>query len=299
MTKPNYYLNIKDLSRDVQRLGSYYFNYGEFADIWKASWGGNQARVSIVAVKALRGVGNNQARKNEITKSLLDIFHVWNYLTMLGHPNIVPFYGFTMDISSGHLPSIVIPLYQNGNALSYIEAHPKADKLRLIMDIACALDYLHNLPTAIVHGDLKASNVLVTDDGRACLTDIGLASIVSQEDFTSAKIAGNCRWSPPEVLDPPMTEEGAMLESPPTPAGDVYSWGMTALEIFTGQHPFSHRRNDAAVIFDVLKGLRPHRPAVPEVTEGLWNIWTDCWVTEPKQRPTMDSVLAELGVCLP
>lgn len=75
------------------------------------------------------------------------------------------------------------------------------------------------------------SNVLIDDDGHALISDIGIYTVVSQSDFTTANIAGSCRWTAPEVLDPPEEDEEKTLSAVLTRKTDVYAFGMTVLEV--------------------------------------------------------------------
>lgn len=110
---------------------------------------------------------------------------------------------------------------------------------------------MHTREIPVIHGNLKAvsfehtilqiqlviahvysqSNVLIEDDGRALISDIGIYTVVSQSDFTTANIAGSCRWTAPEVLDPPEEDEEKPLSAVLTRETDVYAYGMTVLEV--------------------------------------------------------------------
>jgi len=118
--------------------------------------------------------------------------------------------------------------------------------------------------------------------------DCGLSNIVSRgADFTTAGICGPCRWMSPEVLDPPDdlsdVEEYRCLF---TPASDVYSFGMTVLEVVTGAIPFVHRRYDTVVILDVIRGVLPQRPGPEVMSEDLWKLLQNCWQRVPERRPS-------------
>ena len=69
--------------------------------------------------------------------------------------------------------------------------------------------------------------------------------------------------------------------------------------MFTRKQPFSHKRNDAAVIFEAIAGGRPHRPSyeeAPQLTDDIWNIIEQCWAHEAELRPTAATVVYWLEV---
>jgi len=137
----------------------------------------------------------------------------------------------------------------------------------------------------------------MSPEGTPLLMDGGLSLIVSHGDFTVAGLCGKCRWMAPEVLDPTddIIENG---ESPYSFASDIYSLGMTILEITTGNLPFSNCRYDTVVIFDVITGIRPQRPDDPLLSESVWNIIKACWEINPENRPLASFVEAWLKVAL-
>jgi len=88
----------------------------------------------------------------------------------------------------------------------------------------------------MVHGDLKGANILIDDQGRACLSDFGLATVVYDKDtvnlMTTGSIAhGSTRWMAPELLSP---EENGLLRSRPSRRSDIYSLSMVMWEVRTG-----------------------------------------------------------------
>jgi len=121
--------------------------------------------------------------------------------------------------------------------------------------------------------------------------DAGLSQVISRADFTTASPCGPCRWMAPEILDLSderdyeITDFDTAAKEIFTELSDVYSLGMTILEVITGKVPFHHRRYDTVVIVDVIRGIRPPRPANGLWSDGLWDMLGSCWEELPAKRP--------------
>ncbi|KAG8770260.1 hypothetical protein FRC12_004407 [Ceratobasidium sp. 428] len=186
---------------------------------------------------------------------------------------------------------MVSPWEKNGNIKGYLRLNPTADPCQISAQVAEGLSYLHQV--GVVHGDLKAENILASEDGTPMLADFG-CSVLTREwtlPITSSTPAhGTTRWAAPEIL------KGETVSSS---TADVYALGMTILEMMTGELPWSEHPNVAAVVTAViLKEARPRRPleVIPNSRQGneLWGLLGRCWISEPTNRPTA----AEVGIVM-
>uniref|UniRef100_J3N264 Receptor kinase-like protein Xa21 n=2 Tax=Oryza brachyantha TaxID=4533 RepID=J3N264_ORYBR len=119
-------------------------------------------------------------------------------------------------------------------------------RLNISADIGAALDYLHNCcQPRIVHCDLKPSNILLGDNMVARVGDFGLAKILTDPEGeqlinskSSVGIMGTIGYVAPEY------GEGGQI----SPNGDVYSFGILLLEMFTGKAPTHEMFSDGLTL---------------------------------------------------
>ena len=113
------------------------------------------------------------------------------------------------------------------------------------------------------------ANVLINNDGQACISDFSLLSVASdQQTFLSTSIEGGTTpWMSPELLDP---ESFGLKKSRPTRESDCYALAMVIYEVLSGRTPFSPSK---APLLKILRGIRPERP---QGVQGAWftdDIW--------------------------
>ncbi|KAL4072062.1 kinase-like domain-containing protein, partial [Scleroderma citrinum] len=216
--------------------------------------------------------------------------HAWSKLR---HKNVLPLLGITTEFP--HTISFVSAWMAKGNAHDYVQdkaVDPRPLVRCRIEGIARGLQYLHERkPGSIFHGDLKGSNVLISSEGRALLTDFGLSRVVNSSlKMTADKICGGTlNWMAPEILD------GKEVSA----EGDVWAFGMTALELFTGKVPYHDRREYLAVLCAITRGP-PTRPSEDEtfsrLTDNWWEMCSSCWNRQPFLRPPMSHVVKSISL---
>lgn len=122
--------------------------------------------------------------------------------------------------------------------------------LEIARDLCQGLIAIHS--EGILHRDLKPANVMIDENGRAKITDFGLA-IAREIVFRSAKTSGTPHYMAPELLSG---------KGKPTFQSDIYSLGAILYEMFTGQSVHDARSK---------RGLGPDHPPVPpsEILKSL------------------------------
>ncbi|KAF8839143.1 kinase-like protein [Paxillus ammoniavirescens] len=200
----------------------------------------------------------------------------------------------------GRFPAMVCPWLENGSMTSYL-ARPDSsltttERLSLVSDVAVGLQYLHS--RSVVHGDLSGSNVLINGNGRACISDFGLSTLLTQlggSTFaTSHQPPGTLRWTAPELLE--LSEPDGEDELPqiiPSPRSDVYSFGRIMLQILTGKVPYHYWTREAQVMNAISRGVIPQRPRQELVTDRQWLFMQRCWtpVDAGELRPCVDEIV--------
>jgi eukaryotic-like serine/threonine-protein kinase len=180
---------------------------------------------------------------------------------------------------------IVMPLYPQGSLADAIRRDgpmPLPTVVRVAAELAQALDALH--ARAVVHRDVKPSNVMLGDDG-AMLADFGLARGPNSTQLTrEGQLVGSAHYLAPELI------EGHAA----SPASDIYAFGCLLYECVTGAPPFTGRADAElgyAHLVDSPPDPRSRRSGLPdEVAEALL-----CALEKnARERPTSATALARM-----
>ncbi|KAF9529086.1 hypothetical protein CPB83DRAFT_812894 [Crepidotus variabilis] len=160
-----------------------------------------------------------------------------------------------------------------------------SDVYRMMQEVARGMEYIHS--KGVLHGDLKASNVLVDNNYRCVISDFGQSELKTEvcRLTGSSMKTGTLRWKAPELL-----EGSGML----TPFTDIYAYGIVCIEILTmGEIPWGVAPDDD-IRHNVLEMDR--RPLIPvDFTSPLLHeLIQACWDREPLRRMPFREVVTRL-----
>jgi serine/threonine protein kinase len=175
-----------------------------------------------VAIKRLHGEGSDEDVRRFRREARLG--------ASLSHPNLVTIF----DTISGGDGVLIVMEYVRGRPLSdLIGPYGMAPGrlLEILRPVASALDYAHE--HGVVHRDVKPANILIAEDRRVKLVDLGTATAGHLTQITAEnEVMGTLAYIAPERL---------AGESVGEPAADVYSLAVVAFEALTGGKPYSAR----------------------------------------------------------
>ncbi|GLT57106.1 hypothetical protein SLA2020_301000 [Shorea laevis] len=291
---------------------------GSFGSVYKGIMGENGM---LVAVKVLnlkqKGASKSfvaecEAMRNIRHRNLIKVLTVCS----------------SIDFKGVDFKAIVYEFMQNGNLDEWLHSNEVQvgvqnfsfiKRLNVVIEVAHAIEYLHyHCQPAIVHGDLKPSNILLDHEMGAHVGDFGLARfLISSKKTSSLGTIGTIGYVAPEYG---MGEKASM-------AGDVFSFGILLLEMITGKRPtdaifkdglnlhqfaklalpervmdivdpslLQELRSTDENVGDARRNRRERRVSIKEILITFARIGVLCSMDSPNDRMEMKDVVAELCI---
>ncbi|CAL5189992.1 unnamed protein product [Lathyrus oleraceus] len=250
---------------------------------------------AVIAVKRL-----NQDGLQGHSEWLTEI----NYLGQLHHPNLVKLIGYCLEDEHRLLVYEFLTKGSLDNHLfrraSYFQPLSWTIRMKVALDAAKGLAYLHSDEAKVIYRDFKTANILLDSSYNAKLSDFGLAKDgpAGDKSHVSTRVMGTYGYAAPEY----------MATGHLTKKSDVYSFGVVLLEIMSGKRALDNNRpsgehnliewakpylNSKRRIFQVMDARIEGQYTVRQAMK-VANLAIQCLSVEPRFRPKMDEVVIAL-----
>ena len=244
---------------DLREIG-----HGSFGAVYYARKV-NCAR-EVVAIKKMSFTGKQSAEKWQ------DIIKEVKFLTALKHKNCIEYKGCYLKDQTAWL----VMEYCLGSASDIVEVHKKPlqenEIAAICDDTLCGLEYLHS--KHLIHRDVKAGNILLTENGTVKLADFGAASMISPAN----SFVGTPYWMAPEVIL-------AMDEGQYDGKVDVWSLGITCIELAERKPPYFNM-NAMSALYHIAQNEPPSLSTVNEWSIEFRQFVDLCLRKNSYERPT-------------
>jgi serine/threonine-protein kinase len=199
----------------------------------------------------------------------------------LSHPSVITIHDMGIEEST-QTPYLVMELVE-GQSLEKLIGKgsiPFPSACEYAAHVAVALSVAHR--RAVIHGDVKPANILLTSENRVKLTDFGMARLAAHQNADFAIRGTPAYWCPEQIL-------GRAQDA----RSDLFSLGVVLYEMLTGFNPFN--ADSIPTLCNKILSASPLPPSHsnPSIPAALDAIVTSCLVKEPQVRVTSAEALAD------
>ncbi|XP_014500547.1 LRR receptor-like serine/threonine-protein kinase IOS1 [Vigna radiata var. radiata] len=282
------YYDVLQITNNLNRI----IGKGGFGTVYLGFIDETPVAVKMLSPSAVHGYQQFQAE----VKLLIRVHHK-NLISLIGYCNEGTNKGLIYEyMAKGNLREHLSGKHNESPFLSW------KDRLRVAVDAAVGLEYLHNgCKSPIIHRDVKSSNILLDEHFQAKLSDFGLSKVFPEDgrSHVSTIVAGTLGY-----LDPHYHSSNRLTQK-----SDVYSFGVVLLEIITNQSVMAGNE-ETGHISERVNSMIPKgdiRAIVDSSLEGNFDIksaWKAvkialvCVSPNPNERPMMNVVVSELQEAL-
>lgn len=236
---------------------------GNFGDVYKAV---EKSTKRIVAIKVV----NLEETDDDIEILVQEI----SFLSQLRSKYITNYYDtYVRDVSMW----IVMEYCGGGSCADLLKCHKKFNEETvsfIIRETLKGLEYLHKEKK--VHRDIKAANILLTEDGQVKLADFGVSGQITLTKVKRDTFVGTPFWMAPEVISRHSNGYNERV--------DIWSLGITTIELVTGSPPYANLE-PMKVLFQIPKNPAPILIG-SNYSEEIKEFVKFCLVKNPKHRPS-------------
>uniref|UniRef100_A0A3P8Z0V3 non-specific serine/threonine protein kinase n=1 Tax=Esox lucius TaxID=8010 RepID=A0A3P8Z0V3_ESOLU len=253
---------------------------GTYGKVYRVN---NRKNGSQAAVKVLDPI-------NDVDEEIEAEYNILRSLS--NHPNVVKFYGMfykSDDLSGGQL-WLVLELCNGGSVTELIKGLLMRGQRLLEPVIAyilygalLGLQHLHN--NRIIHRDVKGNNILLTTEGGVKLVDFGVSA-----QLTSARLRRNTSVGTPFWMAPEVIACEQQYDSTYDARCDVWSLGITAIELADGDPPLSEM-HPVKALFKIPRNPSPTLRNPEEWCRSFSHFIAQCLIKDFETRPSVTHLL--------
>lgn len=251
---------------------------GNFGDVYKATDLTSKTK-SLVAIK----VTNLDDSSDDIQQIVSEV----QFLSKLRHINIIQYIeSFVQDYNM-----FIVMDYCGGGAcselLKYYKRLNESIVAYIIKGVLGGLNYLHTHD--VVHRDIKAANILLTETGVIKLADFGVSTELTLTTNKKHTFVGTPFWMAPEVITRGSAYGKVKKLDGYDYKADIWSMGITTIELVNGAPPLAEHE-PLKILFEIPK-KKPPILRGSKYGENIKDFVKYCLIMEPEKRPSCATLL--------